>query len=144
MAIEAKGSHTLVVYLPSPRADAALRALGRTSSARGGRVTVLRLVAQEPESRGCCDTRSVLWNGISRELAREDLTRARLALGGDAAVDLEAVAFSGRRAADAVIRQALARDVDEVVVAGPLGPIERRRLRRKSPVPVSDYCDRGG
>jgi hypothetical protein len=130
------GSHTLVVYVPSPRADAALRELGRTSSALGGRVTVLRLVAQEPESRGCCDTRSVLWNGISRELAREDLARARSALGGDSAFALEAVAYSGRRAADAVIRQALARDVDEVILAAPLGPIERRRLRRRSPVPV--------
>jgi hypothetical protein len=83
----------------------------------------------------------VLWNRISRELAREDLTRARAALEGDRAFNLEAVAFSGRRAADAVSRQALARAVDEVVLAAPLGPIERRRLRRESPVPVSDYGD---
>jgi hypothetical protein len=141
MAIEGRGSHTLVVYMPSPRADAALREVGRTSSARGGRVTVLRLVVQEPESRGCCDTRSVLWNGISRELAREDLTTARLALECDPAVDVEAVAYEGRRAAAAVIREALARDVDEVLLAAPLGLIERRRLRRESPVPVSHYGD---
>jgi hypothetical protein len=100
---------------------------------------VVRLVVQEPELRGCCDTRSVLWNGISRDLAREDLARAQSALGGDAAFDLEAVAYSGRRAADAVIRQALAREVDSVVLALPLGAIERRRLRRNSPVPVSKY-----
>ena len=40
--------NTLVVYRGGERADAA---------------------------RGCCDTRSVMWNAIRRQLAQEDLVR---------------------------------------------------------------------
>lgn len=135
-------SHTLVVYGPSARADAALRQLTEASSERGGRVTAVRLVAQESEAQGCCDTRSVLWNGICRDLAREDLLRARLAVEGHERVHLEVVLFSGRRPDEVVVREALARDADEVVLADPrstpLGRLARRRLRRTSPVPVRD------
>jgi hypothetical protein len=45
---------------------------GGAALENGGRLTVLSLVAQEQESRGCCDTRSVLWNDITRGLARGD------------------------------------------------------------------------
>jgi hypothetical protein len=96
-------AHTLVVYAGTARADAALRELADSGE---GRITVVRLVAQEPDKSGCCDTRSVLWNEISRDLGRE----------------------------------ALARDADEIVLADvratPLGPLARRRLRRRSPVPI--------
>jgi hypothetical protein len=57
------GSRTLVVYGASPRADAALRALVAAASDHDGRLTVVAMVAQEPESNRCCDMRSVLWNG---------------------------------------------------------------------------------
>jgi hypothetical protein len=134
------GSHTLVVYGASARADTALRELAETTSERGGRVTAVRLVAQESEAQGCCDTRSVLWNEICRDLAREDLARARLAVEGHEGVDLDVVLFSGRRPDQIVVREALARDADEVVLADPrstpLGALARRRLRRASPVPV--------
>ena len=124
------------MYGPSARADAALRQLAE----RGGRVTAVRLVAQESEAQGCCDTRSVLWNEICRDLAREDLARARLAVEGHAGVQLDFVLFSGRRPDQVVVREALARDADEVVLADPratpLGRLARRRLRRTSPVPV--------
>jgi hypothetical protein len=98
----------------------------------------MKLVAQEPEDPGCCDTRSVLWNEISRDLGREHLSRAALAVtAGREDVKLAAVHFSGRRIADAVVREALERDADEVLLAGaPLGRLARRRLRRISPVPV--------
>ncbi len=139
------GVHTLVVYGASPRADAALRALTRAAAEHGGRITVLSLVVEEPESRRCCDTRSVLWNDFSRGFAHEDLSRAALAVEGDQVVELDLLPFSGRRAADAVIREALARDADEIVFADlratAIGPLDRRRLRRNSPVPVSDYSD---
>jgi hypothetical protein len=130
-------SHTLVVYRPGARADDALRGLADSASEHGGRLTVVKLVAQEPEHAGCCDTRSVLWNEISRELGREDLSRAHLAVAGDEAVDLEVVLFSGRHAADVIVNEVRSRNADEVVLAGaPLGLLARRRLRRTSPVPV--------
>ena len=136
-------AHTLVVYRPSPRADAALRTLAEAALADGGRVTVLSLLVQEPENNGCCDTRSVMWNEVLRGIAREDLARARLAVEDHPAVELEAVAFSGRRAADVVIREAVARDADSIMLAdarsGRIGALERRRLRRRSPVPVSVF-----
>jgi hypothetical protein len=134
------GAHTLVVYGPSARADAALRRLAETTSERGGRLTAVRLVAQESEAQGCCDTRSVLWNEICRDLAREDLARARLAVEGHEGVQLDVVLFSGRRPDQAVVREALARGADEVVLADhrvtPLGRLARRRLRLTSPMPV--------
>jgi hypothetical protein len=103
-------------------------------------VTAVRLVAQEPEGQGCCDTRSVLWNEICRDLAREDLARARHAVEGHEGVHLDVVLFSGRRPERVVVREALARDADEVILADPratpLGRLARRRLRRTSPVPV--------
>jgi hypothetical protein len=140
MTTGAGGPHTLVVYGPSGRADAALRKLAETTSERGGRVTAVRLVAQESEAQGCCDTRSVLWNGICRDLAREDLARARLAVEGHEQVHLDVVLFSGRRPDEVVVREALARDADEVVLADPrstpLGRRARKRLHRTSPVPV--------
>jgi hypothetical protein len=70
------GPHTLVVYGASPRADAALRAVVEAASDHDGRLTVVAMVAQEPESNRCCDTRSVLWNDVVRGLAAEDLDRA--------------------------------------------------------------------
>lgn len=113
----------------------------------GGRITVVSLMVQEPKSRGCCDTRSVLWNDVVRGLTRGHLSRASLALDGDAAVELAALPFSGRRAADAVIGEALARDADEILLADaratPIGPLERRRLRRRSPLPVREYGEAG-
>ena len=48
----------------------------------------------------------------------------------------------GRRKADAVAREALTRRADEIVLVDPqtsgLGRLDRRRLRRRSAVPVSD------
>ena len=133
--------HTLVLYRPSDRADAALQALCRDARMRGSRVTVLALVAEERPSSRCCDTRSVLWNQICRDLARDDLTRAALAVGAQADVDFDVLVAHGRGAVDTLGREALARGADEIVLADPrasgLGPIERRRLRRRSPVPVS-------
>jgi hypothetical protein len=136
------GDHTLVVYGASPRADSTLRALADTALDDGGRLTVLSLVVQEPETNGCCDTRSVMWNEVQRGMAHENLARARLAVDDHPAVELDLVAFSGRRAADVVIREAVARNADVIVLAdarsAPIGALERRRLRRGSPVPVSE------
>ena len=103
---------------------------------------MLSLVVQESEKNGCCDTRSVMWNDVLRGLAKEDLARARLAVEDHAAFELDVLAFSGRRAADAVIGEALERNADAIVLADvraiPIGALERRRLRRRSPVPVAE------
>ena len=136
-----EAAHTLVLYRPTERADAALQALCRAARLRRSRVTVLALVAEERPSSRCCDTRSVLWNGICRDLARDDLARAARTVDGQADVDFEMLVVPGRGAVDALAGEALARGADEIVLADPsasgLGPIERRRLRRRSPVPVS-------
>jgi hypothetical protein len=129
--------NTLVVYRASERADAALAELARDA---GRRLTVVALAPQENAARGCCDTRSVMWNGIHRQLAQEDLARARLTLDGVGDVDLELVEHPVRRAVEAVVGVAARRGASEIVVVDParcgIGRRDRRRLRRRSPVPV--------
>jgi len=142
VAIAVRGLHTLVLYGSSARADSALRRVIEAVRESGGRVTVLSLAPQESESSGCCDRRSVLWNEVCRNLAREDLASASKAVDGDENVELDVLALPGRRRAEVVAREALARRADEIVLADPrtsgLGHLERRRLRRRSPVPVSE------
>jgi len=125
--------HTLVIYRGSERADAALRELARTVTEGGGRLTVLALAVEEPVGRGCCDTRSVLWNGFQREFAHDDLSRARIAIEHDPGVRLAVLAHSGRRVSEAVEREALRRGASEIVIADPracgLSRREQRRLR---------------
>jgi hypothetical protein len=138
--IETTHVHTLVLYGASERADGAVAGLARAAGERGDRVTVISLAAQERQSPRCCDTRSVLWNEICRDLAHADLGRAARAAG--AAVECGVLPHRSGAAAEAVLREALAREADEIVLADPracgLGRLERRRLRRLSPVPVTD------
>ena len=139
MSAVGEATHVLVVYGPNAGGDAVLRHLADGALERGGRLSVVKLVPQESEDRRCCDTRSVLWNEISRDLARDDLGRAARAVNGHPDSELAVLYFSGRRAADAVVREALTRNADEVLLAGaPLGRLARRRLRRISPVPVRE------
>ena len=102
---------------------------------------MLALAAQERPSSRCCDMRSVLWNQVCRELARDDLMRAAQAVDGQTGVDLDVLVAPGRQVVSALTREALARGADEIVLVDPprsgLGRLERRRLRRRSPVPVS-------
>jgi hypothetical protein len=104
-------------------------------------VTVLALAPEERPSSRCCDTRSVLWNEVCRDLARDDLTRAAQALDGQAEVDFDVLVAPGRGLVAALTGEALTRGADEIVLADPpasgLGRRERRLLRRRSPVPVS-------
>ena len=124
-------SHTLVIYRGSERADAALRERARASTHFGGRLTVLALAVEEPAGRGCCDTRSVLWNGFEREFANDDLMRARLAVEDDPGVELGVLVHRARRVSEAVEREALRRGVTEIVIADPQASgLSRRELRR--------------
>ena len=134
--------HTLVLYGHSDRAEECLRETARLAREKGDRLTVLALAPQEPLTLPVkCDTRRVMWNQILRELAQEDLTRAYMALDGDDRVELDVLFCSGLHPADALTTEAVTRGADEIVLADPshsgLRRLERRRLHRRSPVPVT-------
>ncbi len=134
--------HTLLVYGPTDRADAALRSVAERTRADGDDLTVVSVIREEPTGRPrCCDVRSALWNEICRELAGRDLTRAWMTLDGDDSVQLDTIAAPGWHPADTLTAEALSRGADEIVLADPgasgLGRFERRRLKRRSPLPVS-------
>jgi hypothetical protein len=133
--------HTLVVYRPSSRADEALRTLCRAAREQGGRVTVIATAAEERPSRHCCDTRSVLWNRVCRDLARESLARAARVVGPQTGVEFGVLVAKVGQAVNTLAREASKRDADEIVLLDPrasgLTRFERRRLRRSSPIPVS-------
>ena len=135
------GLHTLVLYRSSARADEALRSLCLAAGESGSRVTVLALAVEERPANRCCDMRSVFWNAVCHERALDDLTRAARALDERAEVDFGVLVAPGHRVVSALAGEALARGADEIVLADPrrsgLGRLERRRLRRRSPVPVS-------
>lgn len=56
-------------------------------------------------------------------------------------VEFDMLVARGRGAVDTLTGEALARGADEIVLVDPtssgLGPLERRRLRRRSPLPVT-------
>jgi hypothetical protein len=128
--------HALVLYRASATADAALESL----SERDARMTVVVLAREETPRTGCCDTRSVLWNGICRDLAREDLSRAADAVGDRGRVEFQVLGAPASDPAGAIASEAVRCGADEIILADPrrsgLGRIERRRLRRRSAVPV--------
>jgi hypothetical protein len=102
---------------------------------------VVALARQEDPRNGCCDTRSVLWNQVCRDLANENLSKASQAVGNQAGVEFEVLTAPDRKMVDAIAREAIARGADEIVLADPrasgLGGLERRRLRRRSTIPIS-------
>jgi hypothetical protein len=106
MAIPAGGTHTLVLYRSSDRADTALRSLCQRARDGASHVTVVALARQEEARNGCCDTRSVLWNKVCRELANEDLSRASRAVGNQASVEFEVLAAPDRQAPFQLARSA--------------------------------------
>lgn len=133
-------AHSLVLYRPSAHADETLRRLCLAAREQGRRVTVLALAPEERPPRGCCDTRSVLWNRICRELAGDHLASAAQ-LVDHHHVDFGVLVTRIGRADEALAGEAVARGADEIVLADPrasgLGRLELRRLRRRSPVAVS-------
>ena len=133
--------HKLVLYGHSKRGDARLREAAALAREYGDRLTVLTLALQEPVTFPVkCDTRRGLWNQILREVAQDELTRAYMAVDADDDVVLDMLVCQDRHPADALAAEAVTRDADEIVLADPwyggLRRRERRRLRRRSPVPV--------
>ena len=61
-------------------------------------MTVVAIAPAEDASRGCCDTRSVLWNQVCNDMAHEDLTRAAMAVDNDPAVQLRGLVVPTGRA----------------------------------------------
>ena len=141
MAISTGGTHILVLYRSSDRADTTLRSVCERARDSGSRVTVVALARQEDPRNGCCDTRSVLWNQLCRDLANEDLSRAFRAVGNQPGVEFDVLTAPHRKVAEAIERAALTRGADEIVLADPrgsgLGNLERRRLRRRSAIPIT-------
>jgi hypothetical protein len=94
----------LLVYAPSARGDAALRDALRS----GEPVAVVALAPEERPKRACCGIQSTYWNGVQRELAEQELTRARLAV-EDApsdAVTLGVLPFEVRHPEQAIAQHA--------------------------------------
>ena len=77
-------AHVLVAYEPSRSGDDAVRRAAELAAEAGARLTVVTVAVSEPTDRKCCDTRSVYWNGVLRELAGDELSRAVVAVGSDA------------------------------------------------------------
>jgi len=62
-------SHVLSLYEPGRRGDESVRRALEIAAEAGARLTVVTVAVAEPTDQGCCDTRSVYWNGVVRELA---------------------------------------------------------------------------
>jgi hypothetical protein len=62
-------------------------------------------------------------------------------VGNQGGVEFDVLAAPDRQVVDAIEREALTRGADEIVLAdpsgSPLGGLERRRLRRRSAIPIS-------
>jgi hypothetical protein len=134
-------SRTLVVYGASARGDALLREAARKARRSGERLTVMALAYQEPVRVRCCNFQSAYWNEVQRGMAESELVKARLAVDDDPSVEFAVLGYEGARAADAVAGQAEHLGAQRIVLADPraagLGRRALRRLRLRSPVPVS-------
>jgi hypothetical protein len=141
MATRGEARHTLVLYRSSARADTMLRSVCQRARDGAARVTVVALARQEAPRNGCCDTRSVLWNRVCRDLANEDLAKASRAVGTETGVEFAVLTAPDRNVVAAITREALTRGADEIVLADPrgsgLGRLEHGRLRRRSPIPIA-------
>ena len=87
----------LVVYGASAHGDALLRETARDASLHGEHLSVAALAYREPVRVRCCNFQSGYWNGVQRELAENELGRARLAVEDSPSVDLRVVAYEGVR-----------------------------------------------
>jgi hypothetical protein len=127
---------TLLVYAPSARGDASLRAAVRG----GGPLAVVALAPQERHRRACCGIQSVYWNGVQREMAQSELARARLVVEDAEDVTLTVLDFDAVHPERAIARHATELGAERVVLADPRASGLRRRavrrLRDRCPAPV--------
>ena len=86
-------SHVLALFDGSRAGERAISEATDLAREAGARLTILTLAAVEEPSR-CCNMQTTSWNRDMRELAREELDRARSLLTVD--VDAEFVIREGR------------------------------------------------
>jgi hypothetical protein len=124
----------LIVYAATAHGDAALRDALRA----GGALRVVTLAPVERSSPRCCDIRSTYWNGVQRERAWSELSRARLVVEGADDVTLEVLEVDVLRPAEEILRRAGAAGADRIVLADPRASgLGRRALRRLRRTPIA-------
>lgn len=121
-------AHVLAVYEPLRRGDDALRRAAELAAKAGARLTVVTVAVSEPTDTGCCDTQSVYWNEVLREVAGDELGRARIALGSGAGAEFRVI--SGRSVPSAIADEAERCDADVVIVGRERGLLPWTRMRR--------------
>ena len=94
----------------------------------GARLTVVTVAVSEPTDRKCCDTRSVYWNELLREIARDELGRARMAVGSGPGTEFRVI--SGRSVSRAIAEEAERCKADVVVLSRERGLLPWTRMRR--------------
>ena len=129
-------AHVVVLYKASPCGRAAIQEAAQLAAAAGARLTVVVAAVAEPEGTRCCDTRSVYWNGVVRELAAHELGDARDMLGANTTADYRVV--SDRSMTAAIAKEADRAGADLIVVPAQRGPFrwlrqrEGRRVQRRT------------
>jgi nucleotide-binding universal stress UspA family protein len=121
-------AHVLAVYERSRRGDDAVRRAAELAARSDARLTVVTVAVSEPTDRKCCDTRSVYWNEVLREIAADELDCARLAVGSRAAVEFRVI--SGRSVPSAIADEAELCDADVIVLGHEQGRLPWTRMRR--------------
>jgi nucleotide-binding universal stress UspA family protein len=121
-------AHVLAVYEPSRAGDDAVRRAVELAAEVGARLTVVTVAVCEPTDSGCCDTRSVYWNEVQREIAGDELSRARMAVGSDAAAEFRVI--SGRTVPGAIADEADLCNADVVVLGRERSLLPWTRMRR--------------
>ena len=119
--------HVLILYENSRRGAAAVRQAAAAAPA-DARMTVVTVAVTESEGARCCDTRAGYWNGVVRELAGEDLDRARSLVGGGRAAEYKVL--TGPSVLAALTLEARRSRADTVVVPSGRGIHPWFRARR--------------
>lgn len=132
-------SHILVHYVHSRRGASGLRQAGEFAARVGAQLTVVVVAVLEPEDKRCCGTRAVYWNGVVRELAAEELVRARALLGADTAAEFTVV--TERSVTEAMALEARRSEADVIVMPGRrihpwLRSRRARQVQRRAPAAV--------
>ena len=119
----------VLAFIDDSRACDDVVSVARDLSAAGeARLTLVAVAVIEAERNGCCDLRSGVWNRSQREVAVEQLRRARTLL--PAEVDAALAIAEGPSVEESLVRESISGGYDLVVVAD-----ERRRLMRwKAPL----------
>jgi hypothetical protein len=118
----------LALYEPSRSGHDAVRLAVEIAIQKRARLTVITVAVFEPTNQGCCDTRSVYWNGVIEELAANELVAVRDLVGAHPAAELRVV--SARTVTRGVADEAARCGAELVVMPRPRGLVPWWRTRR--------------